>query len=379
MQNILYVSHTSQVAGAEHSLALLLERLDRSRFSPIVALPGKGALTEMLDGMGVPYCPVPMGRLRRTRNPVTLLRYFSMWRRAITEIAKLFDEFGTHLVHSNSTTAHLFAGPAAKRAGLPCIWHVRDMSSPGGWLDTMMTKNATAIVAISGAVKANMCHRRLAEPKTTVIHNGVDVAKFAPGDPMAVRGELGLDASTPVAGIIGQVVPWKGHERFLDAAAKVTAAIPDARFLVVGDNRFGDFPGILDRLKERARELGIGDRVLFLGWRDDTVAVMNALDVLVLTSEDEPFGRVVVEAMACGKPVVSFRCGGPVEIIEHDRTGLLIAPFDTDEMAAGLVRLLSDRDESAAMGELAREAASEKFSAGAYADNVQDLYARLLR
>ena len=89
MQNILYVSHTAQAAGAEHSLMLLLERLDRDRFRPIVALPGAGPLTETLDELRVPYCPVPMGRLKRTVNPLTLLGYYRMWRRAIAEIAGL--------------------------------------------------------------------------------------------------------------------------------------------------------------------------------------------------------------------------------------------------------------------------------------------------
>ncbi len=378
MHNILYISHTSQLGGAEYSLLLLLERLDRGRFRPTVVVPGPGPLISQLGDMGIACRTAAMQRLKRTRNPAVLLRYFLMWRRMISEITRIIDELDIHLVHSNSTTAHLFASPAAKRTGVPCIWHVRDVSSPGGRLDAMMARNATAIVAISEAVKESMHHPDLAGLKMRVIYNGVDTVKFTPGDGAELRAELGLSGSNPVAGIVGQVVPWKGHQRFLDVAAKVATRMPEARFLVVGDNRFGDFPGILDRLKERAGELGIEEKIIFLGWRQDVVSVINVLDVLVVASDREPFGRVVIEAMACGKPVVSFRCGGPAEIIQHGKTGLLVRPYDLAEMADGLVRLLSRPAESARMGGLGREVARRRFSAEAYAAGVQDTYGQLL-
>ncbi len=378
MHNILYVSHTSQLGGAEHSLLLLLEHLDRGRFRPAAVVPRFGPLTDALDTLGVPWRIAPMARLKRTLNPIRLCRYFAMWRRAISQIEWLIGELDADLVHANATIPQLFASPAAKRADAPCVWHVRDVSSPGGWVDRMMTRNASAVIAASEAVKDRMHHPALAAPKTCVIHNGVDTAAFAPGDRMALRTELGLSGSTPLAGVVGQIVPWKGHRHFLAACAAVAKTMPDARFLVVGDNRFGDHPGLPDALKDEAGRLGIGGKVMFLGWRDDAAAVMNALDLLVVSSETEAFGRVVIEAMACRTPVVSFRCGGPAEIIEHEKTGLLATPYDTDEMAAGIARLLSSPAAADAMGRLAREAVCERFNAASHAAKVQDVYARLL-
>ncbi len=378
MPNILYVSHTARIAGAERSLELLLDGLD-DRYRATVALPEQGPLTDLLDRMGTPHLSAPLVRLKRTRNPVRLFRYFCSWRRAIRAIGRLIDEQGIDLVHANSTTAHLFACPAARRAGVPAVWHIRDISSPGGWLDRMMTRNAAAIVCVSEAVKNRLVHPDLAGPKVTVIHNAVDTEAFTPGDPMTVRSELGLDREAPVAGIVGQVVPWKKHHLFLEAAAEAAREVEGAQFVVVGDNRFGDFPGILDRLRAQAERLGIGDRVHFLGWRDDIAAVINSLDVLVTTSaEEEAFGRVVIEAMACGKPVVSFRCGGPVEIIRHNETGLLVDPYDTDAMAEAMAGLLSDRARAAEMGRAGREVACRDFSSDAHVTNVQALYERLL-
>jgi glycosyltransferase involved in cell wall biosynthesis len=378
MKHVLYVSHTAELGGGEYSLLLLLERLDRDRFRPHVALPGPGPLTSRLEERDVAWSPAPLLRFERTANPIRLGRYVLAWRRAARVLSRLAEQVGADLVHANSTTAHLFAAAEPARSGVPSIWHVRDFSLTGiSPVDRALVRRAAAIIAISGPIRDGVPAVAGAADKTVVIHNGVDINRFRSGDGTAVRRELGLDAATPLAGIVGQVVPWKGHARFLDAAARAAEPLPRARFLVVGDNRFGDFPGLLDELEARSRELGLGDRVAFTGWRDDVVEVMNALDVLVLASENEPFGRVVIEAMACGTPIVSFRCGGPVEIIEHGRTGLLVEPFDTDAMAKAMTELLSDPARAAEMGRAGREVVEQRFSADAYARKVQDVYERL--
>ena len=107
--------------------------------------------------------------------------------------------------------------------------------------------------------------------------------------------------------------------------------------------------------------------------------MMNTLDVLVLASDREPFGRVALEAMACGKPVVSFRCGGPVEIIEHGKTGLLVEPYDTAALADAMVRLLSDPAAAAEMGRLGRNVVQDRFSAEAHVAAVQETYDAVLQ
>ncbi len=380
MKNILYISHTSQLGGAEHSLLVLLERLDRARFNPAVVTPGDGPLVERLDALDIPCYGVPLFRLRRTRNPFPLLRFFFGYFRARKRIARLIDEVEADIVHCNSTTAFLFGSVRGRTRQAPVIWHVRDVRLTGfRGIDRALVRAASAIIVVSETIRGSVRQVRGAAEKTTVVFNGVDTAQFAPGDRAALRDGLGPGDSTPVAGIVGQVVPWKGHDRFLAAAAKVAARLPDARFLVVGDNRFGDHPKLLDKLRAQAADLGLGDVVIFTGWRDDTAAVMNALDVLVVASENEPFGRVVIEAMACETPVVAFRCGGPAEIIEHDRTGLLVEPFDVDAMADAVTALLADQHRAAALGRAARQAVCEKFSADRYVQSIQDLYDRLLQ
>jgi glycosyltransferase involved in cell wall biosynthesis len=374
---ILYLSHTERLGGAEHSLLGLLERLHRKRFEPLVAVPEAGPLTDQLDALGVPWHAVPMVRLRRTRNPIRLLRYALAWRRARRAVRDLCDESGARIVHANSTTAFLFV-PRDVRQRLRSVWHVRDIRLTGvRRVDDAMAQDAAAIIAVSDFIRRTVPLAAERADRTAVIHNGVDIESFTPGDGDRVRDELEL-GDAPVAGIVAQIVPWKGHDRFLEAMAAVAERIPDARFLVVGDNHFGDHPRLPGRLKRRANALGLADRVVFTGWRTDVLDVMRALDVLVVASDREPFGRVIVEAMACERPVVAFACGGPVEIIEDGRTGRLVEPFDLAALSDAVASLLADRARGAEMGRAGRAAACERFSAGAYAASVQDVYERVL-
>jgi glycosyltransferase involved in cell wall biosynthesis len=373
---ILYVSHTSQLGGAENSLLVLLERLDAKRFRPLVAVPEAGPLTDHLDGLGVEWRAVPLVRLRRTRNPITLAQHFLAWRRARRAIRRLCEENDVRLAHANSTTAFLHIPRRVRLRG--SIWHLRDVGLTGiGRLDETMARDASAVIAVSEFIRLSVPVGADEGGKVTVVHNGVDTEEFTPGDGDRIRAELGL-GEAPVAGIVAQVVPWKGQDRFLDAMAIVAERIPAARVVVVGDNRFGEHRHLLARLKRRAVALGIGESVVFTGWREDVVEVMRGLDVLVVASDREPFGRVIVEAMACERPVVSFALGGPVEILDDGKTGRLVEPFDLEAMADAVGSLLADRDAAATMGRRGRAVACDRFSADGYAAKVQDVYQRVL-
>lgn len=375
MKRILYISHTSELGGAERSLLLLLDNLDRARFAPAVLVPGEGDLTRELDLRDIPWRRIELPALKPNPSIWAIFKFGIALNRASKTISALMKEMDVGIVHSNTTTAHLFASKGANIAKLPSIWHVRDLSAPS-FMEKSLAKSATVIVPISQAI-ANKLDTS-ASAKIHVIHNGVDTAAFVPGDGTLVRAELSIAPGAPVAGIVGQIVPWKGHTRFIEAAALVAERLPDARFIVAGDNRFGDFPNLLDELKSRADELGLADKMFFLGWREDICEVMNAIDVHCVASDFEPFGRVVIEAMACGKPVVAFNCGGPAEIIEQDATGVLVEPYAVDKFADAIAALLIDKELSARLGVAARAAVEQRFSAQTYAVRIQELYDSML-
>ncbi|HTA17749.1 MAG TPA: glycosyltransferase, partial [Polyangia bacterium] len=225
---------------------------------------------------------------------------------------------------------------------------------------------------------AAVFERRGRAAKVEVLYNPLDVAAFA-GAARArdVRAALGADGAHPVVGTVGRLHPRKDVETFVRAAALVAARLPAARFVVVGS---AEAPVELDyqrRVEALVREVGLEGRLVLAGARRDMPAVMKALDVFVLTSRHEGFGRVVAEAMAAGRPVVVAREGAPPELVEEDRYGLCATPADPADFADKILGLLANPDAAAAMAARAAERA-RGFDARAIAETVLARYRALV-
>jgi glycosyltransferase involved in cell wall biosynthesis len=245
---------------------------------------------------------------------------------------------------------------AARLAGVPTVVHVR---SPLGseTFDPELVR-ATILVGNSKAtVRAIMPHRR--SDSVRVVYNFVDFDSF---DHASDRRHELVGAVSPVVGFLGVFRPEKGIEYFLEMARIVSMARPDIRFLAVGGESAVSDIGWFPRMREYARELGIDRVVTFTGSRDDVPNMMKSMDVLVVPSLNEGFGRVIIEANAVGVPVVGADAAGIPEVIEDGQTGLLVPPRDSKGLADAVIRLLDDH---AWRQRLARELPAqvrEKFS-----------------
>ena len=208
-----------------------------------------------------------------------------------------------------------------------------------------------------------------------VIHNGVDVEAFTP----AAAGARHRDGCW--IGMVGALAPWKGQHIFVQAAAEVVDRIPDVTFFLIGDVIYTtaghhDYRRELERL---VHQLGLEGRVIFTGFRKDIARVMANLDIVAHCSvEPEPFGRVIIEAMACGKPVIAARGGGVDEIIVDGDDGLLVPPGDARLLAEAILRLAGDPDRRARLGEAARRRVEEKFRIHDQVRQIEQCYDRLL-
>jgi glycosyltransferase involved in cell wall biosynthesis len=170
---------------------------------------------------------------------------------------------------------------------------------------------------------------------------------------------------------VGRLAPWKGQREFLEAARLVATEWPEARFLVVGDVAF-DGPSYRDALRRLVRRLGLEDRVIFTGWRRDVPVVLAAADVLVHSSVlPEPFGLVIVEAMAMERPVVASRLGGPGEIVRDGHEGVLVDPRHPEEIAEALLRLAADPALRTCMGRTGRVRALGCFGAERFVQEME--------
>lgn len=372
---ILYLNHVSEISGAEMSLLLLLGGLDKTRYEPICVVPGPGPLTDRLRKVSQQVRYAPFVRFKRTRNPLLLFVYANLLPVTVKPLVRYLMRHEVHLIHSNSTIAHLHGALAARQMSLPCVWHVRDLT-PLGWWARIYAKWTDRIIAISEAVRQHLQRSGIPAEKIRVIPNGVDLSVFAPR-PSSLRKGMGFTDEHFVFGMVGQLIPWKGHEFFLRAAARMVSAMPTARFLIVGDDLFHDHPGYVQGLMGLTERLALDDEVHFLGYREDIVDVLASLDALVLPSLNEPFGRALIEAMAMEKPVIATNVGGPPEIVDHETNGLLVPPADVDALADAMLRLARDREWSQHLGKAGRARVARDFDIARTVQRTQKVYEEL--
>ncbi len=380
--NVLLLHHAAVFGGAERGLLDIVLSLRGSRYRPIVVLPGPGPLSERLNALGAPVHFAPLSRLTKTRRPLRLLGYAFGQLFCALRLARLIRRERVAWTHANSDTAQLYGGLAATLARVPALWHCRDCVSLGR-VRRWMAARATRMLAVSQATADNAvgdlaaCSPRAAARlarKTVVISNAVDTDRFRPqGTQAATRRELGLAADAFVAGMVAHWSPWKGHALFLQAAQRIVRAVPDAVFLVVGADLFGDGDNWRLALDRQVSELGLGDRVRFLGARDDMPALYEAMDVLIHPARREPFGRAVAEAMAMETPVVAVNEGGPAEMIEQDVGGRLVEP-NPDALAEAAVALARDSALRRRTGRAARQRIRDRFGLDGYRARLLELY-----
>ncbi|MEA3399800.1 MAG: glycosyltransferase [Armatimonadota bacterium] len=373
----LLVNHVGEISGAEKSMLTMVRHLDRTRIRPVAAVPA-GPLARELEDLEVPVALVPELRLARPRNPWQMIARTVRLRVWAGKLVVAAEELGADLAAANSLTAGMAASMSLGRR-MPVVWHARDLHAPERAV-RWMTARATRIAAISTCVADRVIDSsRDAGRKTTLIYNGVDTVLFRPERPrQEVREGLGVPHDAILVGTVGQIVPWKRQDLFLEAAARILAHRPQAWFAIVGADLFGEHPEYGLELRRLARDLGLESRAVFTGYREDIASVMAAMDLLLHPAEDEPLGRAVMEAMSLGVPCVAADSCGPSEIIEDGVSGILVPPGDAEPMASRALELLRREGGPERMGEAAKRRIDGMFNAERMARLTEDLYEEAL-
>jgi glycosyltransferase involved in cell wall biosynthesis len=358
---ILVVSnHGHIVGGGELSLMDLLRGLDRGRWAPALVVPEDGGVASRGRDLGLPVHVIPLPTLWRPGPGVV---------RSVAALGRLARTTDAALIHANGSRAMIYGGLAGRSAGRPAIWHVRIAESDGA-VDRALCALATGVIATSRAVA-----RRFpwAPRKIRLIPNGVDLVRFTPRPPSGALGAvLGVPPSAPVALSVGRFVAEKGYGCLLDAAARIERTKPGVHWILVGD---GELKG---ELGAHARRLGLESRVHFTGWRDDIPDVLALCDVFVCPSENEGFGRVLIEAMAMAKAVVATAVGGIPEIVLDGATGILVPSGAPAALADAVRAVLDDPARASRLGAAGRARAESTFSLAAHVDAVERVYAEVL-
>ena len=364
---VLMLIDSLRLGGAERVLATLSAVAPAAGFEfevQVLSPPDRrrSVMEPVLEDAGV---AVGYLSLRRLADP-----------RALPRLVRAIRRSGCDVVHAHLEDAATLAPVAARMAGRPavCSFHhvavrVSRREALKERLAVMAANRSAGVIFVSRASMQSFA-RTYGGPRAnwSVVENGVDLDVFTP-EPTSMSTDLRPAGGAPIVAVVGALRGRKGHAVALAAWPEVCRRFPDARLLIVGDGPEES------RLRELARELGIAETVMFVGTRPNVAELMRASDLLLLPSQHEALPTTLIEAAACGRPVVSTDVDGVPEVVIDGETGLLIPVGDSRALADAVVALLADEPRRRAMGVRARALAEERFDARLWARRLHEVYA----
>lgn len=384
MKVLFVTSDSSAVAGVGPCLADALEHIDRGRINPFAVCPweapGVPSIVQRLEALNVPVVNRSFSHWLTAPNNRSLSHFwrtFSGLKARAWSLSNLIEREKIDLVYTNGLPT-LDGAVAARLTGRPHIWHVHEAIKhnpdlkpycPAQFVEIAIGKLSKIVIVNSHFLEREL-KRTSSYAPLKVIHNGISIADAQTAEPFtgeSVRCEFGISMRTPIALAVGTVAPRKGYATLLGAISRTTSTFPDLVVLIAG----AEIPNHARALRALAADLGIEDRVRFLGPRQDVPRLLSAADIFVHSARQETFGRVIVEAMAAGRPVIATRSGGPEEIVLDGTTGFLVPVDSADEMARRMIILLGSPQLRSQMGQTGRLHAIECFSVKHYAESIQ--------
>ena len=394
---ILFFDHTAALSGGEIALLNLVCHLDPRKIKPVVVLGAEGPLAEQLrpivETHVLPLSSRVTGQRKDTLGIRTLFRLAdiaTVWV-YVRRLMRFIRDHNIDLVHTNSLKADIIGGLAGLLSSRPVVWHVRDrieddyLPPPVVRTFRLLCRVVPSYViansaATLGTLRLNRDFHSMAVPSgvelnrdvriASVVHDGTNPESPPATDPLA-QGLFRI-------GLIGRISPWKGQHVFIQAAAQVTRRFPGAKFLIIGAALFGE-DEYEREVRQLARQLGLENVVQFTGFCTDVKQAISELDLVVHAStKGEPFGQVIVEGMAAGKPVVATNGGGVPEIVQDGMTGILVPMGDVPAMEEAICRICADPVSARIMGSNGKKRIAEHFTIEQTARKVESVYAYLL-
>lgn len=307
--------------------------------------------------------------------------------RALIYIVRIIRKHKPQIVHTHTSKAGLLGRLAAKLCRVPIILHTPHGHVFFGYFGPIQSRLfiflekwasliTDKIVTLTDREKRDHIMLKVAkEDKFSVIFSGVDLRKFKEISlprKQELKQKLGIPERSFIVGTVGRLVPVKGHEYFIEAAQYILLEHPDTYFIIVGDGP------LKEDLEMKAQNFGIGNNILFLGWREDIDVILSLFDIFVLSSLNEGMGRVLVEAMALGKPIVASDVGGIPDLVIHNKNGLLVRPKKSKELADSIQILMENEKKREELGNEGKIIAS-KYSSDNMVTQIICLYHELLR
>lgn len=380
---ILFYNHQGKISGAERVILLILKRLDQSSFESMMVCPEVGAMQEETKKLGVACETIDELEAKFTMRPDRLFLYFISFIKTIQQLRSEIFKSEPNLIHAVSTRSGLAATMASIGTEIPVVWHLHD-PLPRHPLSTMIRAFAACfrrirLMPVSNATGKSFRGKLLKSfgkhLREQVVHNGIELDKFEykQTNRGKIRCELGLTDEELVFGIVGQITPRKGQLELLKTFAKTQKKL-SSKLLVGGAPVFNQDEIYFEELKQTVKDLGIEQSVKFLGSRNDTSAIMQALDALVINSRSEALVLVAIEALACRTPVIATDVGGTNEIITDQQNGLLIPFGDEQALFDAMVTVGTDAAMRRRFAEEGEKIAVERFNAERFISQIEEFY-----
>ena len=378
---ILFLDQSGEIGGAELSL---IDITKSYRDSCLVGLFADGSFRRLLEQKHIPVqilATQPI-QVRKDSSIIQSLGSISSIAPLIAKVARIARKYD--LIYANTQKALVVGALASFLSRRPLVYHLHDILSADHFSRTnrrvavtLANRFASLVIANSKATQTAFVEAGGRSQITEVVYNGFEPESYLTqeADINQVRQKLGLDGRF-VVGHFSRLSPWKGQHILLEALAHCPR---DVTAIFVGEALFGE-QDYVEQLHKQVAELGLEKRVRFLGFRSDIVPLMAACDLVAHTSTSpEPFGRVIVEAMLCGRPVVAAEAGGAVELVENGKTGWLIPPGDPQKLAEAIASCRNQSEQAAIIARNAQIQASQRFHLKAINQQVSQLLCRVVK
>ena len=366
--SVLFVDQTGDLGGAEFALYDIAIRWE-GRCRVVVFEDGPFPERLRQAGIDVKVLNSGLSSIRRESGLSTAARSARELGSTLRSVARQLDEFD--LLYTNTQKASALGALVSTARRKPMVAHLHDLliddhfSAFSQHVARLGLRRATHIICSSRCIQDALGDHFAASSRSSVVYYGFELPE--PRSEQEMRSELGIASGRCLMGIFSRPSPWKGQEVVLDALSRLS----DVDVLIVGDAFFGR-EAFAEGLRSQVSELKIADRVHFLGFRNDVADLMAACDLTIHASTSpEPFGRVVVESMLVGTPVIAADAGGPREIIEPGRNGWLCEPEDSVSLAAAVSSALGDPTTLCVVAQNAKQTAESKYQMSRYVDEVR--------
>ena len=398
-KRILYLENGIGYGGSAICLKLIVSHLDRSKYYPIVVtsrnekdhrdfkniaewlyVPDKFIEREVIkkkvEDLFFKIKILPGRSSEITSSAVDYLINFFPY---LFRLLRLVKKNQVDMIHLNNEALCNMGGViAANLLKIPSISHVRGPAWDSR-TSRFVYRNVDYFITVSEWIKKEVLKLHVPERKIKTIWDGRNLEEFnIQIDEAKIREEFGLQPKQPSVGMIGRLNPWKGHKVFIKASEKVLKQFPDCKIFIVGGaaQKHKQYEA---EVKSIVYEKKLSENIIFAGQRKDVAQIMGILDVIVHASiEPDPYPNVVIEAMLVGKPVIASNTGGPVEMIENYKTGILIPPKDPAILGEKICQLLENRKMRMALGSEAKKVAFERYSIENHVRKIEAIYEEVM-